>query len=396
MTPHGLDLGGATDELTSRTISDSEIGTLLACPARWDFRYGGRIAGTCVDRLHPALMLREGKAWGAAVAAFHGEPGPVPVPPLHLARKALREALAEDAKAQVEAGVYLDVEHAALLLKLDAILAHYATTSGRRLHVIATEVELRVPLPGGEVFHGFIDALARDDNGRLWIVEFKLRDNLTTFADIVRMPQTRRYAWAWGVLHPDDPIVGVIVDERVNGYPAEVRFNNDGTPSKVQSCSPDEYAAAFDALPRGEANVGKRGGLLKTQTCHPDVYVAACLAHAVDADPEVVEALTARYSPDPEVLAQLAAKAWQARHEVIFDAAELADTGADLASAADLIGLYDSGRLRPLRNPHRSRCGSCMAREVCDDPTGDLAAFYRLVPAKRDRPPLAPITPQED
>lgn len=383
--PHALTLG--------RPISDSEIGTLLTCAARWDFRYGGRLAGACLSAKNPALILREGKAWGRAVATYHAAGWCSRQTALAAARTTLREALAEDAKEQVAAGVYLDVEHAALLLKLDAILMHYAATSGEWLNVTAPELELRVPITDDAFLHGFLDALCRDTDGRLWVVEFKLRNALTPREHVVRTPQFIRYVAAYNRLHPDDPVVGIIVDERVNGYPGPVVLRKDGTPQLVQSCSEADYLAAFASIPPGEATLGKNGKPLKTQECSPDVYRAACFAAGVEPDDAVLAALAARREPNPETLDALRAQRWNARHRIIFRDAELADAWLDLESMAELIALYDDGVLRPVRNPHRSRCGSCFARDICDDPTDRelIGELYALTPAKRDRPPLAPI-----
>ena len=54
-----------------RLLSHTEIDTALTCFARWDFAYGGHLAGATLKPREIAPVLSDGRAWGNAVAAYH-------------------------------------------------------------------------------------------------------------------------------------------------------------------------------------------------------------------------------------------------------------------------------------------------------------------------------------
>lgn len=325
-----------------RRISHSEIGALLDCQARHDFAYVGQLAGTALTPKATPILLREGRAWGRAVAAWH-ETGNV-----EHARFHIDESLDEDAEQQREVGLYDEDEHRGLAAKLRTILAHYTATV-ERIPLTRLEHELEVAIPsrtgkrGSNAYRlvAFLDGVHTDAQGRDWIVEFKLRKQLTSFELIALDRQTRWYAWAWRQA-TGRPVAGIIVDERLNAEPAAVRFNQDGRPSKVQTCTVDDY-------------------------------------------------VTAAEDPDPDVVAKLAAKQWHQRHPLILRPSELDEVGWQLISAARLIHELDSGRMFPIRNPSRARCPGCRFRDICPDPadTALADALFDRVPAKRDREEVA-------
>ena len=333
-----------------RLLSDTEARTLLTCQAQWDFRYGGRLAGDALKPLETASLLREGKLWGRAVATYHAAlaaAGPAPAVVLADCEGAAREALREDVprldgdsdedyERRVDA--YLAV-HADDIERTLAMLAHYVATSAP-LAIERAEQEFRVPIPsrsGGRSnvyrLQCFIDGVHTDEHGQ-WIVEYKLRKQLSPFEQIERSRQLRWEAWAWRETYGVEP-VGVIVDERLNALPAEVRRNPDGRPSKQQSCTPEAYTAA--------------GG------------------------------------KDDGVLEALRAKSWQARHPLLLSSAEIDEAGEQLRSVARQLHGFESGELYPVRNPSQMNCGMCAFRTICTQPHDRelVDAHYLRVPPKR-------------
>lgn len=330
----------------SRSLSHSEIASLLDCQAQHDFRYVGRLASDALAPKTTAPLLSRGRAWGAGVAAYHATPGVIDG--LEAGQAALAESLEEDAHEQRENGLYDPDQHVQTHAELGSTLTHYIATS-TQLPITRLEHELDVAIPsrtGRRRSNAYrllcrLDGVHQDTEGRWWIVEFKLRNQLWSLEQITLSRQIRWYAWAWRETTGIEP-AGVIVDERLNVVPAPVKFNQDGRPSKVQSCQPDDYQAACE----------------ETDT-----------------------------PLDPNVYERLIAKVWQHRHRVLFRTGELDEVGWQLVSAARLVHDLESGRLFPIRNPSRMRCPGCAYREICPDP-GDTAlvdALFERVVAKRDR-----------
>lgn len=326
-----------------RTISHSEVQDVLDCQAKHAFKYTGALTGG--DALSPkftAPQLRDGKAWGAAVAHFHQDGS---------GHSALARALTADADEQRAAGVYDEQEFAATLGRLTRMLDHYEMTA-TRIPLRFLERELLVPIPsragrrGSTKFrlHAFLDGIHCDEEGRIWIVEFKLRGRLQSDELIAASRQTRWYAWGWERATGTAP-AGVIVDERLNAVPEVVRLNKDGSPSKVQSCLAPQYTLACE---------------------------------------------TAGIVPDPETLAKLYAKVWQKRTPLLFRGHEMVEAGWQLTSAANVIRQLDTGYLYPVRNPSPMRCPSCAFVDICQTPDDDRlvdSLYTRSVP-KALRPTL--------
>lgn len=327
-----------------RPISHSEASTALDCQSKHAFAYTGRLTGGyALKPKSVAPQLREGRAWGAAVAAWHSTDGDV-----DRAMVALEATLSLDAADQQEAGVYDPDEHRAMHLYLQALLSDYiAHTDLIRLDRL--ERELMVPIPSRTGvrdsnryrLQAFVDGIHVDDEGRDWIVEFKLRKQLTKFELIAKARQTRWYAWAWRK-ETGREVAGIILEERLNATPKVVALNKDGTPSKVQSCRPEAYEAAFEGR-----------------------------------DDE----------PDAEVVAKLQAKEWSKRHPLILTPRELDEAGRQLASVGSLIHQLDTGALYPVRNPSPMRCPGCAFRDICGD-EGDtelVEALFERRPPKHER-----------
>jgi hypothetical protein len=388
-----------------REISHSEVSAAMDCWARWDFGYGGHLAGSALRPRAAHARLREGRAWGRAVAELHAAvddggavtpvaspqsgshrpatlwpsdaaPGsgldPVPaisspacgrtpiadsIPFSRYSRGmgALRGALEEDADDLRAAGVYNATEHDDMTTRLADMLWHYASTS-EPLNTFGAETELRVPIPSRTgrqassryVFVGYLDQLARI-RGLLYILEYKLRGRLSTHEQAARGRQYRRYAWA-AERALGEPVAGVILDERLNEVPKPARW--------VKGRKKDEGMVPSHAT---------------NQMCTAEAYVEACAEGGVD--------------PDPGTVAYLEQRRWQVRHTLTFRRSEIVEAGRELVSAANLIGQLDSGALWPVRNESTLRCGGCQFREPCantsDTDLIDLG-FVRTTP-KRDR-----------
>jgi len=337
-----------------RLISHSEAATLLDCQAKHAFAYTGSLTGgkAIAPKVQPIPLLA-GKAWGRAVAELHTGADALVGPDSSLSQRAMRargalvDSLREDADSQREHGVYDEEAHEALAIELEEILDHYVETS-EALPLTNPEHELEVSIPSSGKrksnlyrLQGFLDGLHRDAEGRLWIVEFKLRKQLTAFEQVVLWRQLRWYSWAWRE-ETGESITGAIVEERLRKAPAPVKLNQDGAPSKVQTCRLDDYIDAWQKLGA---------------------------------------------EPDAEVVAKLAGKDWQKRHTVLFREGELDEAGKQLVSIGQQIRDLDVGDLYPIRNPSPMRCPGCAFREICPTPddTDLVDALFERVPAKRDR-----------
>jgi hypothetical protein len=344
----------------SRTLSHSEVSSALDCQAQHDFRYVGHLVGSALKPRATAVRLREGRAWGAAVAQWHADCQRWGVKPLiSNAMRVLGATLDEDAAEQCEAGVYIAEEHTDLTVRLSEMLIHYVETA-EPLPISRLEDEMLVGIPSRNGrrrssryrFLGYADGVHVDEEGRTWLVEFKLRGRLTSLEQIALSRQIRWYAWAYREIAEVEPS-GVIVDERWNEIPKAARVNKGRgkTPTPVASHAVDQLTT-------------------------PDRYVEACLETGEEPKAETVEAFGRRR--------------WQQRHAVIFRSGELDEAGRQLVSAAKLIQQLDAGDLYPIRNPSPTRCGGCAFREICPNPNDVqlVDAFFRRVPAKRDRPAI--------
>ena len=93
------------------------------------FRYGGHLAGDALKSKVTAPILSEGRAFGAALSAYHGPADLLPGTAIAGARAALSGSLGADAERQREFGVYDQADHDARRERLLAILAHYIDTA---------------------------------------------------------------------------------------------------------------------------------------------------------------------------------------------------------------------------------------------------------------------------
>jgi len=347
----------------SRTLSYTEISTALTCFAQWDFQYGGRLAGgfTLKPR-EKAPRLSAGSAWGAGVAAWHQASG-VNLFAKWEAYAEMHSSMARDAQRMLEKGCALDYEQVVSEYeRLAGILEHHTATVEPLTGLTMLEAELDVPIPsrGGKRgssryrFHCYLDGHV-EQGGHPWIVEFKLRDNLTPLTLIERQPQYRWYAVAYAITHGIKGPVGLILDETLNAAPQPARIVN--------------------AKRKGEGIDGKTVSHAVNQITTPDIYRAACAQYGVEPEQGTIDALACRQ--------------WHARHRLVFTPAELREAALELITAAKVIRDLDNGALHPVRNGKRANCQNCKYMGICPDPRNNFlvdSLFERTEP-KRLRGP---------
>lgn len=374
-----------------RAISFTESGNLLTCQAQWDFNYGGYLAGDCLKPKAVPVRLQEGSAWGAGVAAFHA----AEVDKLDAGIIALTASLDAEARKLNEKGFYDADAHRQMAAKLRALLEQYAAEEETRPVPLAglsgLEQELLVPLPSRSgkgdssryrlqvFFDGVLNEAVVDDQGRVWLVEFKLRDTLSPLELIVNSRQIRYYAWAYQREH-GIPVAGVIVDERLNAQPKPPKIVNSkkGVGKEVEVDVLDKETKE----PTGEKKmVWKAPSTDKAQLTTPARYEAACEEYGVDPDPAMVEALADRR--------------WSQRERVFLSAREIEESGTELISLGRQVAALDSGQTYPVRNVKPQNCNGCRFREICNDPHDkDLVdGLFDRRPPKRDRKPDEEVVP---
>ena len=323
--------------MSERLISHSETSALLTCQHRWDFQYGFQLAGSSLKSKDTPLQLREGRAWGAMAAAHHTGADLADCLTVGV------ESLEADAERQREFGMFVQEDYDESVLRMAGLIEHYRSMNPP-LGIDRLEHEIVVPIPSRSgrqdsnryKLQTFFDGLYTDEAGRVWIVEFKLRKQLSSILQISLSRQIRWYAWAYRKETGIEP-AGVMVDERLNALPKPVKLNKDGSPSKVQSCTPEDYIEA--------------GG------------------------------------EDEEVLEKLRTKRWGQRESVLLTTAEIDEAGKQLVSAGQQIRDFDTADRYPVRNPSPLYCPGCQFKDVCPNP-GDTdlvdALFERTTP-KKDR-----------
>lgn len=332
----------------SRLLSHSEIDSAMTCWARHAFAYTGHLTDdTTLKPKGIAPILSEGRAWGAAVAAWHAHGSDLLG--FWAAFEALRDSLDSDEREMAERGFPVDIlDGLETEGRLGTMLEHYAATTEQLPNLTRLEDEVVVSIPsrkGGRASTRYkflcrIDGFT-DRDGQRWLVEFKLRRGLQPVELIQRSRQIRWYAWALSQTMKEPPI-GVLVDERLNEVPRPARILKSGYPSH-----------AVD------------------QITTPELYVDAC--HAADTPPKA------------STVDALGARAWQQRVPIMFRPGELDEAGHELVSVAKLIRDLDSGELAPIRHATRMTCQGCAFKGICDNPEDEHfvnLGFERTVPKR--------------
>jgi hypothetical protein len=350
--------------MTQRTLSFTEIDTALTCWARlrWDMAYGGRLAGSTLKPRLLAPILSGGRAWGAAVAQWHASAGTLLAS--FQAREALHASLlADEAEMRGRGEAPLFGDRIDLEQRLNAVLDHYMATVQPFSNLTRLEEEVLVPIRArGDLLrpssrYKFLylpDGYTIDEDGRPWLVEFKLRGTLT---DVRLIQRSRQWRWgAWALEQQiGEPPVGIYVDERLN--------------------EPPKLPRLVRAARKGQGIDGRMPSHDKSQLITSREYRDLCAEFEVD--------------PSDEALTAFDARVWQQRVPVILRPSEIAEAGAELRDAAKLIRDLDSGSLMPIRNAKRGNCGYCKFNAVCDAPDDSYyveTLFERTVP-KRLRGP---------
>jgi hypothetical protein len=296
------------------------------------------------------------------VAALYAASGQLLAP--LLAHEALIDSLERDRQQMIDADWPVDPGELMVMAdKLGAMLDHYMQTAPPLPNLTRLEDLIDVPMPSRMGvrssnryrFIGFIDGETEID-GNLWLIDFKLRGQLTPFEIVQLQRQYRWYAWSHAKRTGRVP-VGFLVDERLNAVPAEPRIlkprGKDGKPTVSND---------------------------KSQRTTVDQYVAACrdLGQEIDGD----------------VIGALQAIRWQARHPIIFRDGELEEAGRELVSAARLIHDLDAGEMWPVRNSSPMNCKMCRFKSICaapDDAVYVDSIFERTVPKRlRAAEPIEP------
>ena len=372
-----------------RDISYSEQSTLLTCQAQWDFNYGGYLAGSALRSRETPIILREGRAWGRAVAAFHAAHDDR----LEAAMVVLETALGEDAEEQFEAGFYDADVHKQTAAKLRAVLEQYAAET-QPLTLDRLEHELFVPLPSRSGSGGsnryrlqvLFDGLHTDEEGRTWLVEFKLRGELSALELIANSRQIRYYAWAWQ-RETNQAVAGVIVDERLNAMPKPARWVKPRKKDEGIVVDPDQAEdldAPYSDKERelwnaDECKLARRTvSHAKDQVTTPERYLEACEKAGVE--------------PDPESREQIASRLWSQRRDVFLTKTEIEESGRELVSLGRQIAAIDSGQIFPVRNVRPQNCRGCRFKGICNEPndTELVDSLFTRVPAKRNREEQSP------
>lgn len=175
-----VDLPTAGGAVPKPHLSASQIETYLQCPRRWAYRY---IRGI---RSPGSGATAQGSAWHAAIEHGYREViagGALPsvrdlqeVFAVDLAER-LDLGLAEPAGAKEAVRLRDGETREALLAEGLALVKCHREEIAPRVHPIA--VEQRIHLPLGDQFPfdlvGFLDVVARDDDGRTWIRDNKSR-----------------------------------------------------------------------------------------------------------------------------------------------------------------------------------------------------------------------------
>ena len=363
-------LSAMTGTHAVRTLSYTEIQAAITCQARWDFAYGGRLAGSALRRRAHAVRLSDGKAWGAAVAAWHAAESHETLECVYdtqmarlAAHVALREAYAEDVAEQAAAGVFVDPGYESERVeRLAELLEHYLDTADKLPNLTLLEGRFETPIPSRGGLHrstkyrleGYIDGFTvLEDDGGEWIVEFKLRDSLTPRKYLTLGRQHLWYAWARSQM-VQRPVVGVIIEERLNAVPKPAK-------RVIHARKKDgiEYrpSAALDEMTT------------------LDSYLELC------------EELGITPKNHEEKIQALKARRWYQREPILLRPRQLEEAGWELVSAGSLIADLERGDRYPIRNGQKLVCQGCRYSEICPNPLDTLfveSLFERTLP-KRER-----------
>lgn len=344
----------------TRRISHSEIESMQHCQLQHDLTYSGQVLGYTLTPKVAAPILQDGRAWGAMVAAWHITGDTV------AAELEMEKSFGEDAQAMLDFGIPFEMIDAQLGEQRDLlrrIFAHYIATTTRIEGCHSPEQKFVVPLPsrtGRRSSNRYeldarIDLIKTDDYGD-WVVEFKLRAQLTPLHILTRQPQIRRYTWAYEK-YTGRQLAGIIVDETRKAAPNEPRMVKAKKMSEAQKSYRAECKAAGVEEDKERFNdlADRVPSHAKDQGCTVDAYRKNCADHGVE--------------PEQETIDELALIVWGQRERVFVTPRELETTARELVSAGKQIHDFDSGAVLPIANVSPRTCGGCRFRDICGDLT---------------------------
>jgi hypothetical protein len=304
-------------ESNKRYVSHEELRTLFNCEAQWDFRYSDRLAGSALKPLDDVERLVSGSIWDSIIKAYN------------------RSGLIPSSHDSMQTTYGGSIDYAEFEKQLALIRRYASINPPIGTHEI---VEFRVAIsPILDLWVSPDDLYGSSDG--LWYIDYKLRSSLTSLEYLQRNFQGLLYVW--GGRRQGAPIKGIIFDETLNEMPAEVRYNKDGRPSKVQTCSAADY---------------QKG----------------CVSGG--------------YLPDPEVLKKLEDRKVHQRVVVEHFDYDLETLEATILSAYARITYLEKGLLYPTRVRNPMICRNCRYNTICEFPEPDYVDFlYERKPAKRNR-----------
>jgi hypothetical protein len=162
-------------------ISNSKAGCYRRCPRKYKFRYVQKLQAK-----RTALQLKKG-SWIHELLMFHFDGQDWQVKHKELTRK-FNNLMREEREEYGD----LPAECARIMR---GYVAHWKEEDSH-YRVLDTEVEGLVELPNGDMFNFIIDKIVEEEDGGVWVIDYK---NVSSFMDddfMLLDTQLAKYAWA--------------------------------------------------------------------------------------------------------------------------------------------------------------------------------------------------------
>jgi PD-(D/E)XK nuclease superfamily len=178
-------------------ISNSKAACFRRCPKQYEFRYVHKL-----KKKRRALPLYRG-GWIHELLMVHFDGGDWRTKHRALTRK-FKSLLVEERE-----------EYGDLPTEIERIMLGYtAHYKGEDEHwrTLDTEIDATVELPNGDMFNFIIDKIAEEDDGGVWLIDYKNVSSLMDDDFMLLDAQLAKYAWAAPKIgYPN--VRGVIFDE---------------------------------------------------------------------------------------------------------------------------------------------------------------------------------------
>jgi hypothetical protein len=241
---------------------------------------------------------------------------------LEIAQKAAGTLLAEDMVRMDDLGIPYDMDEQQEVIALVYRTLEQHDRIAEKLNITELEKELECTV-NGVTFVGHVDGMHTDIEGKLWIVEFKMRKVLSDLWYVYFMRQLRWYSYMAKCMGL--PIAGFIYDETCHEFPSPLIFT-------------------------------QKGALDRRYT-----YSVA--------DLEALEERSAGMHPIPEDVWQRARnKDYHARQIIHFTDTDYADIEAEMSNVALRMREAYNTNIYPIRNPNTNRCPGCAFKDICFEP----------------------------